>query len=118
MTMRASEIAKLSEVSKDTLRYYERIGLITSPKRSINGHGHYSQEHLEELLFIKKAKAVGFSLNQIKVTINDAILTNDVSSVTPDCYMLQKAIREQIVFIDEKIKELNQAKRALQNRLL
>jgi DNA-binding transcriptional MerR regulator len=105
--MRASELAKSSEVSKDTLRYYERTGLITSPKRTSNGYRIYGSEHLQQLKFIKFAQSAGFPLSKIKEAI--PFLDNP----QPNCPRLKAAITEQLDAINAKIEELNNAKSTL-----
>ena len=64
--MLIAQLEKLSGQSRDTIRYYERTGLITPPQRSDNGYRHYDQRTLAELTFIAKAQQVGFTLQQIK----------------------------------------------------
>jgi DNA-binding transcriptional MerR regulator len=64
--MRISEIEVLSGFNRDTIRYYERIGLLTSPPRKTNSYRVYTERHLRELLFIKKGRDIGFSLEEIK----------------------------------------------------
>lgn len=102
--MQAQKIADLGEVSKDTLRYYEKIGLISKPMRTNNGYRRYNEQHLRELKFIKYAKSVGFSLRKIKLAIPH------LSNPKPDCPILQQAVTEQLQQIDDKIEELKQAK--------
>lgn len=105
--MRASDLAKAAKVSKDTLRYYESIDLISVPKRKANGYREYSPQHVIELKFIHYAKSVGFPLTKIKEAIPH------LKSPKPECPKLQHAIEEQIAHIDKKIDELNEAKRTL-----
>ena len=64
--MLIAQLEKLSGQSRDTIRYYERTGLITPPQRSDNGYRRYDQHTLVELTFIAKAQQVGFTLQQIK----------------------------------------------------
>ena len=52
--------------TRDTIRYYERLGLITPPLRGDNGYRLYDERAVVELSFIAKAQAVGFTLQQIK----------------------------------------------------
>jgi DNA-binding transcriptional MerR regulator len=63
--MRIGELAKRSEISAATIRYYEQLGLITPPPRSRAGYRHYQEKTIEELRFIKKGQALGFSLEEI-----------------------------------------------------
>jgi DNA-binding transcriptional MerR regulator len=64
--MLIAELERRSGLSRDTIRYYERLGLITPPRRGDNGYRHYDERTLVELTFITKAQEVGFSLQQIK----------------------------------------------------
>src|SRR5699024_10441510 len=58
-------VAKKVELSIDTLRYYEKLGLIT-PQRKTNGHRFYVKADLEWLAFIKRVKETGLSLKEIQ----------------------------------------------------
>ena len=60
-----STIAKEIEISVETIRYYERIGLISQPEKPDKGYRVYDDEILEKLYFIKHAKKLGFSLKEI-----------------------------------------------------
>ena len=64
--MKIGELARLSGTSPDTLRYYEKIGLLAPNLRSSNGYRQYNQETLQQLRFIRRAKAVGFSLKECR----------------------------------------------------
>nr|WP_136251779.1 MerR family transcriptional regulator [Ningiella ruwaisensis] len=61
--MRASEIAKLMGISKDTLRFYEREALISIPERGDNNYRRYTAEHVKQIKFIKYAQSAGFTLS-------------------------------------------------------
>lgn len=64
--MKITEFEKKTGLSRDTLRYYEKIGMLTSPRRAENGYRDYGQTQLDELAFINQGKAVGFTLSEIK----------------------------------------------------
>lgn len=105
--MNAKKIAELTGVAKDTLRYYEKIGLITPPKRHENGYRIYVKAHIKELKFIKMAQSVGFQLSTIKEA------TPKLANPDPSCPVLANALNTQVKAIDSKIAELNQAKMTL-----
>lgn len=105
--MNASEVARLASISKDTLRYYEKQGLITSPPRSANGYREYPAFVLDELRFIKLGQSVGFTLNEIKPAIPF------LREPKPGCPLLTAAITQQIERVDTKIAELQQSKATL-----
>lgn len=50
----------------ETIRYYERIGMIPKPPRTQGGHRLYAQEHLKRLAFIRRSRELGFNLEQIR----------------------------------------------------
>lgn len=59
------KLAKLSDVSVETIRYYQKIGLIKAPQKPLQGFRTYTTDNIRELKFIKKAQRLGFSLNEI-----------------------------------------------------
>ncbi len=58
------EISALSGVSVDTIRFYERKGLVATPKRNSSGYRIYSQNILSQICFIKRSRDLGFSLQE------------------------------------------------------
>lgn len=66
--MRVSEISKCLNVSADTVRYYTRIGLVT-PLKSVNGYKDFSDKDYRKLRFAIRAKALDFSLADIKALL-------------------------------------------------
>ena len=72
--MKISELAKLTQMTTHTLRYYEKAGLVTSIKRSGNNYREYSKDDVATALFIKRCKESGFSLAQTAklIVIKDA----------------------------------------------
>ena len=52
--------------SIETIRYYERIGLLPAPPRSAGGHRVYDLDHLKRLTFIRRSRALGFTLDQVR----------------------------------------------------
>ena len=63
--MTISNIAKEVGIGIETIRYYERIGLISQPDKPQSGYRIYNDKTLTKLYFIKRAKTLGFSLNEI-----------------------------------------------------
>ena len=72
--MTRAAVAERTGVNPETLRYYEKEGLLETPKRSANGYRLYGEEDLDRLNFISRSKDLGFSLRDIKEFM---ILTND-----------------------------------------
>jgi MerR family mercuric resistance operon transcriptional regulator len=59
-------LAKASRVHLETVRYYERIGLMPKPSRTASNYRNYEPEHIERLCFIRRAREIGFSTGEIK----------------------------------------------------
>ena len=64
--MNIGQASKLSGISSKMIRYYEQIGLLDSAKRSASGYRIYSEQDLKTLSFIKHARDLGFSSEQMK----------------------------------------------------
>ena len=64
------QLAKLAGVKPDTVRFYERTGLLPKPHRRPNGYRTYDKPALDEVRFIRKAQALGFSLDEIQRILN------------------------------------------------
>ncbi|MGN6153637.1 MAG: MerR family transcriptional regulator [Lysobacteraceae bacterium] len=67
--MRIGELERRSGLGRDTLRFYERSGLITPPRRQANGYRDYDDHTLAELHFIRTARELGFALDEIRVAM-------------------------------------------------
>ncbi|CAM3594419.1 Hg(II)-responsive transcriptional regulator [Brevibacillus invocatus] len=65
MHYRVGEIAEKCNVNKETIRYYERLGLIPEPDRTEKGYRMYSQQTVDRLNFIKRMQELGFTLHEI-----------------------------------------------------
>ncbi len=64
------QLAKLAGVKPDTIRFYERTGLLPKPSRSANGYRSYDKPALDKIRFIRKAQSLGFSLDEIRRILN------------------------------------------------
>lgn len=64
--MQIGKLAREAGVPVDTVRYYERRGLLTEPDRRPSGYRDYRDDDLERLRFIRRGKALGFSLDEIR----------------------------------------------------
>src|SRR5437867_9232380 len=60
------QLAKLSGVKPDTIRFYERSGLLPKPSRTASGYRVYNDAALNQVRFIRKAQSLGFSLDEIR----------------------------------------------------
>jgi MerR family copper efflux transcriptional regulator len=105
------EVAKRTGLTAPTIRYYESIGLVKPPARSEAGYRRYSDTTVEELGFIKKAQALGFSLDEIA-----EILKLSRAGRRPCSHVLDLA-RRHLSAVDERIQQLQRFRAQLANEI-
>ncbi|HEX6142325.1 MAG TPA: helix-turn-helix domain-containing protein [Geminicoccaceae bacterium] len=64
--MRRGELAERSGCHIETVRFYEKRGLLPTPPRTVGGHRDYAPEHLRRLTFIRRARELGFTLREVR----------------------------------------------------
>ena len=102
-----SQLANSAGVNVETLRYYERRGLLPEPPRRASGYRQYSQDDVARLQFIKRAKDLGFTLQEVQELLNLR-----VDPVTP-CAMVKRRADLKIIDIEAKLQSLKRIKKAL-----
>ena len=102
MGMTVKEVAESVGLPSRTIRYYDRIGLVTADERSAAGYRLYSAEDEGKLRFIRRAKALGFSLEDIRGLI-DAAERGCCDQVVPE---VQRLLDQKVQEIDARIAEL------------
>ncbi|GAA5214729.1 Zn(2+)-responsive transcriptional regulator [Corallincola platygyrae] len=103
------ELSRQTGLSNDTLRYYEKMALITPATRTEAGYRLYDESSLSRLKFIQQAKYVGFSLEGIK-----ELLSMRLDKSHHSCGEVKQLTEDKLVEIDNKIEELLRIKQALQ----
>lgn len=98
--LRSGELASLSGISADTLRHYERMKLLATPRRSSGNYRLYSPEALDRVRLIQRALAVGFSLSELS-----EILAVRDGGGSP-CRKVKKLLDEKLSRLDEQISDL------------
>ena len=106
--LRIGELAKLVQVSQDTLRFYEKHGLLAPSVRSQAGYRLYSQADLERVGFILSAKRVGFTLNEIH-----DLLGLEVTKDEKSCEDVKRFVDEKLDNLNERIVEMQHIKKTL-----
>ncbi len=101
------QLAKRADVNIETVRYYERRGLVPEPPRIVSGYRQYSDEMVKRILFIKHAKELGFSLKEINELL---MLKLDART---SCSEVKNRAEAKIKDIEGKIKTLQRMKKAL-----
>jgi len=64
------ELGRLTNTKVETIRYYERIGLLSAPARTSGNYRAYGAEHLNRLSFIRRSRDLGFSLDQVRALLD------------------------------------------------
>lgn len=100
--LRSGEVAARAGVNRQTLRYYERRGLLAEPERSLGGHRLYAPESVTTLRVIKAAQRLGFTLEEVAELLEAA---RHQHGQTPDAG-LQSQARTKLVEVESKIADL------------
>lgn len=105
------DVCRITEFSSSAIRYYDNQGLLGEVKRRSNNYRVFGEKDIEKLLFIKKARDLGFELEEIK-----RILLLKSNGIDPCNYVNQK-IQEKIGFIKVEISKLEKEKNRLEDHL-
>lgn len=106
--MKIGEVAKKAEVNIETIRYYERKGIINRPEKPARGYRDYAEDVVAVLKFIKNAQKLGFSLSEI-----DGLLSLKFDP-EKDCSLVKTRALDKITEIENKIYALQIMKQSLQ----
>lgn len=101
------QVAREAGVGIETVRFYERQGLIEAPTRRASGYRQFNESVVDRLQFIREAKELGFTLGEIKELLS---LKLDPSS---SCAEVKGRAEAKIADIEEKTRTLQRMKRAL-----
>lgn len=106
--MQIGALAKRAGVPIDTVRYYERQGLLPAPPRQLSGYRRYEEGDVLRLRFIRRAKALGFSLEEIRGLLELSARRHE------DMADLKQAAQVRLQSLDARIAELEAIRAALQ----
>ena len=110
--LQIGQISKKSGMSIDTIRYYEKQGLLKKPSRSVGGFRTYSQEAVDQLVFIRKAQDLGLTLKEI-----EKIMCCGDKGLEPCCDLTVDLFTAKIHEFETKIQELQGMKKKLKTVL-
>jgi Cu(I)-responsive transcriptional regulator len=105
------ELGKLTDTKVETIRYYERIGLLAAPKRTAGNYRVYGPTHLSRLSFIRRSRDLGFSLEQVRALLD---LSDDRDR---PCEAVDTIAKTHLAEIDRKIADLRALRRELNNMI-
>lgn len=105
--MTIGKVARKAGLAIDTVRYYEREGLIEKPARSASGYRNYRPDVIARLRFIRQAKNLGFSLSEVRELL--------ALKVAPgkSCADVRARTERKIADVEQRIAQLERMKRAL-----
>jgi MerR family copper efflux transcriptional regulator len=96
------ELAKSAKVGIDTVRFYEKHGLLPKPARRASGYRQYSADDSRRLVFIRRAKELGFTLSDI----GDLLKLRGVDKSGRNVERVRAVAQEKLQAVDAKIAEL------------
>ncbi len=102
------QLAKLAGINVETVRYYERTGIMPQPRRKPSGYRYYTEEDLARLKFILHAKELGFTLREIRELLE---LRVDPETTCED---VRQQAEAKLTDIEQKIADLQRIHNALQ----
>jgi len=103
------QLAHATGVSAKTIRYYEQVGVLPVPRRSATGYRHYSRHDVHRLLFIRRARALGLSLANLKMLTTE-LDSGECLTMRPRLHAL---VTEQLRTVQQQIAEFQLLERQL-----
>ncbi len=106
-TYKIGDVARRAGVNKETVRYYEKRELIPKPDRRRSGYRIFTQRHIDQIRFIKRAQELGFTLSEIKEFL-ELRVDEDTS-----CSEIKEEAQQKYQDVAQKIKDLQRIKETL-----
>lgn len=105
--MTIGELAQAAETKVETIRYYERIGLLPAPPRTGGNYRAYAAAHLGRLSFIRRARDLGFAIEQIRTLLGLADARDQ------SCAAVDAIARGHLAEVERKLADLSALQREL-----
>jgi MerR family mercuric resistance operon transcriptional regulator len=105
--LKRSDLARLTGCNLETIRYYESVGLMPDPPRTVSGHRRYGSVHVERLSFVMRARDLGFTMEEIR----GLLALVDRGSHT--CAEVERMGRHHLDVVRAKIRDLQSIERIL-----
>ncbi|BAU15779.1 MerR family transcriptional regulator (plasmid) [Leptolyngbya sp. NIES-3755] len=106
--IKIGELAAQTGVSVPTIRYYESLGLLNCAQRSESGYRYYDRESVKQLIFIKKAQSLQFSLSEIQQLLGVR------RQGSPACPMVKGLLKRKIADLEKQIRVMTNLKQELE----
>jgi Cu(I)-responsive transcriptional regulator len=107
VTLSIGELGRRTETKVETIRYYERIGLLAAPARTEGNYRAYGEAELNRLSFIRRARDLGFSIEQVR----DLLALSDRRDQS--CATVDELTRAHLTEVERKIADLEALRREL-----
>jgi MerR family mercuric resistance operon transcriptional regulator len=108
MPLTIGQVAAAAAVNIQTIRYYERRGLFTAPRRTASGYRQYAQDAVTRLRFIKHAQVLGFSLKEVQELL--ALRVRHGAA----CDTVERKTRQKIDLVKRKMRDLERIRDTLE----
>jgi DNA-binding transcriptional MerR regulator len=110
--MKIGDLARLTGTKVETIRYYELIGLLPAPARTAGNYRAYGNEHRQRLAFVRRARDLGFSLDQVRELLGLADKRDQ------SCDAVDQIARAHRDTVDRKIAELSALRKELHRMIV
>lgn len=107
VTFNIGQLASAAETPAPTIRYYEKIGLLSSPVRTEGNYRRYDAEDVARLKFVRRARDLGFTIDQVRALLD----LSDQRDL--DCGTVMEMTRQHLAEIEQKIADLTVLKQHL-----
>ena len=105
--MRIQELATAAGMPVDTIRHYEKAGLVAEPRRSANGYRDYAEPDLQRLRFIRHCRELDMSLPEVRE------LLHFLDHPRPDCSAADRVVEQHLAHVRERLAALGRLERQL-----
>ncbi|MDI9244493.1 Cd(II)/Pb(II)-responsive transcriptional regulator [Marinobacter sp. CHS3-4] len=105
--MKIGEISKHTGISVETIRYYEKIGLMPAPEREASGYRSYRPHHLDRLLFIRRCRNLDMAQDEIRELIRLA------DQPDADCSQVDELLAHHLTHVRQRLEELTRLEETL-----
>lgn len=109
--MTIGHLAHTTTTKVETIRFYEKMGLLLAPGRTSGNYRVYGAEHLNRLSFVRRARDLGFSIEQIRALLE---LADDTAK---SCEAVDRIARAHLETVDRKISDLQALRRELDHMI-
>ncbi|MEL0108338.1 MAG: helix-turn-helix domain-containing protein [Rhodospirillaceae bacterium] len=107
LTLSIGELSKRTGCNIETIRFYEKIGILPSPPRTAGGHRVYGEDHLKRLTFVRRCRDLGFTLDEVR-TFLELVDGQDYT-----CAQIEQITLEHLREVRQKISDLKKLERVL-----